>query len=142
MSYHYGKFNISLLNDYFILKISCQKQNSLFSFAIFCWGRKVGFEIFNIFEFLISVIVDPHMLTSLWMTFTPGFKVVQIKEMNYKDWHPRNQFMHLAINVFGCSHKARWQSFTSLCQQHMGLDERPKRSTPFGPMLGDFQMII
>jgi hypothetical protein len=62
------------------------------------------FSTFLNFEF---IIVDPHMLTSLWMTFTPGFKVVQIKEMNYKDWHPRNQFMHLAINVFGCSHKAR-----------------------------------
>jgi len=68
----------------------------------------VVFENFNIFEILISVIVDPHtLLTSPWMTLTPGFKVVQIKEMNYKDWHPRNQFMHLAINVFGCLHKAR-----------------------------------
>jgi hypothetical protein len=83
------------------------EKKSLFSFEFFCWRRKVDFEIFNIFEILISVIVDPHTLTSPWMTLRPRFKVVQIKEMNYKDWHPRNQFMHLTINVFGCLHKAR-----------------------------------
>jgi hypothetical protein len=58
-----------------------------------------------VFEILVSVIVDAHTMTSPWMTLTPGFKVVQIKD--YKDWHPRNQFMHLAINAFGCLHKAR-----------------------------------
>jgi hypothetical protein len=105
-------------------------------------GEKSAFWNLNIFEILISFIVDPQTLASPWMTLTPGFKVVQIQEMNYKDWHSRNQFMHLAINIFGCLHKARWQSFTSLCQQHMDLDERPARFTPFGPMLGQFRMII
>jgi hypothetical protein len=77
-----------------------QKKFSISLCNFLLGGRKVVFEIFSIFEILINVIIDPHMLTSPWMTLTPGFKVVQIKEMNYKDWHPRNQFMHLAINVF------------------------------------------
>jgi hypothetical protein len=74
-------------------------------FSIFLCNFLLGEKV--LFEILISFIVDPHTLASPWMTLTPGFKVVQIQEMNYKDWHSRNQFMHLAINIFGCLHKAR-----------------------------------
>jgi hypothetical protein len=31
--------------------------------------------------------------------------VAQAKKRNYHDWHPINEFLPLAIEVFGCLHK-------------------------------------
>ncbi len=34
-----------------------------------------------------------------------AFDVTQAKEKNYRNRHPTNQILHLAIEVFGCLHK-------------------------------------
>jgi hypothetical protein len=34
-----------------------------------------------------------------------AFDVFQGKEMTYHNWHPINQFLPLAVELFGCLHK-------------------------------------
>ncbi len=34
-----------------------------------------------------------------------AFDAAQAKKRNYRDWHPIDQFLLLAIDVFGCLHK-------------------------------------
>jgi len=46
------------------------------------------------------VIVDPMRANLLFQSC-----VTQAKEKNYRNWHPTNQFLPLAIEVFDCLHK-------------------------------------
>jgi len=55
------------------------------------------------------IIVDPMCVDLLLSSCTTqkfvAFDVVQAKEKNYYDQHPINQFLPLAIEIFGCLHK-------------------------------------
>jgi hypothetical protein len=55
------------------------------------------------------IIVDPMRMDLLpWSCATKGFDAsdtIQAKETSYCDQHPTNQFLPLAIEVFGCPHK-------------------------------------
>jgi hypothetical protein len=46
------------------------------------------------------VIVDPMRANLLFQSC-----VIQAKEKNYRNWHPTNQFLPLAIEVFDCLDK-------------------------------------
>jgi hypothetical protein len=55
------------------------------------------------------VIVDPTWVDLFpWSYATQGFvnfDVTQAKEMSYRNQDPTNQFLPLAIEIFGCLHK-------------------------------------
>jgi hypothetical protein len=72
------------------------------------------------------IIVDPMQMDLLpWSCATKGFdasNTIQAKENNYRDQHPINQFLPLAIEVFGCPHKQGRCVFTHLCQCHLEFE--------------------
>jgi len=55
------------------------------------------------------VIINPTWVNLFpWSYATQGFvalDVVQVKERNYRNWHPINQFLPWAIEIFGCLHE-------------------------------------
>jgi hypothetical protein len=54
------------------------------------------------------IIIDPMWTNLFWFCTTQGFvtsDVTQAKEKNYHNRHPIDQFLPLAIEVFGCLHK-------------------------------------
>jgi len=59
---------------------------------------------------LTNVIITNQTQADLlpWTCATQGLaasNVIQTKEKNYRNWHPTNQLLPLAIEVFGCLHK-------------------------------------
>jgi len=52
------------------------------------------------------IIIDPTWVNLLpWSSVTKGFaasNTAQTKDRNYRDQHPIDQFLLLAIEVFGC----------------------------------------
>jgi hypothetical protein len=73
------------------------------------------------------IIVDPMQMDLLpWSCSTKGFDASN----TIHDQHPTNQFLPLAIEVFGCPHKQGRCVFTHLCQCHLEL-ERAKGPSSF-----------
>jgi hypothetical protein len=75
----------------------------------FCQWVDVLFTKNDICTLADIVIIDP-MRTDLLprSCATQGFvasDTTQVKERNYHNWHPTDQFFPLAIKVFGCLHK-------------------------------------
>jgi len=62
----------------------------------------------NICNFANVIIIDPMGTNLLRSCTTQGFAtldVAQAKEKNYRNQHPIDQFLPLAIEVFDCLHK-------------------------------------
>ncbi len=79
------------------------------TFNFFCRRIDIVLAKDGICTLVDVVIVDP-MQTNLfpWFYATQRFAtfdVIQIKERNYHDRHPTNQFLPLAIEIFGCLYK-------------------------------------
>jgi hypothetical protein len=62
----------------------------------------------------ICTLVDIIIIAPMQMDLLPqsyiiqgfvAFNATQAKERNYYNWHLANQFLPLAIEVFGCLHK-------------------------------------
>ncbi len=59
---------------------------------------------------LANIVIANPMRSNLLLQScaTQGFSAfdaTQAKESSYHNWHPTNQFLFLAIEVFGCLHK-------------------------------------
>jgi hypothetical protein len=75
----------------------------------FCWRIDIVLTKDDIHTLTDVVIANP-MWMNLLLQFcaTQGFiasDVIQVKERNYNKWHPTDQFLPLAIEVFICLHK-------------------------------------
>jgi len=62
----------------------------------------------------INTLADIVIVNLTWANLFPRsyttqgfttFDVAQAKERSYRNWHPTDQFLPLAIEVFGCLHK-------------------------------------
>jgi hypothetical protein len=76
----------------------------------------------------ICNLVDVVIVDLTWMNLFPqsyaiprfvASNATQAKEKNYCNWHPIDQFLPLAIEVFECLHCV----FTQLCQCHLELEK-------------------
>jgi hypothetical protein len=69
----------------------------------------IEFTKYGIHALVDNVIIDSTHANLLFRSCTTQgfatFNVAQTKKMNYYDWHPTDQFMLLAIEIFGCLHK-------------------------------------
>jgi hypothetical protein len=74
-----------------------------------CWQIDIVLTKDDIRTLTNIVINDPTWADLLpWSCATQGFdtlNVVQAKKRSYHNWHPTNQFLPLAIEIFGYSHK-------------------------------------
>jgi hypothetical protein len=65
------------------------------------------------------------------------FDAIQAKEKNYRDWHPTNQFLPLAIEIFSCLHK-HVDAFLHYCANVIWSLKGPEGPSPF--YLGYFSL--
>jgi hypothetical protein len=71
----------------------------------FCWWINIVLTKDDIHTLANIVIFDPTrvdlFLRSCAIQGFSAFDVVQTKELNYHNWYPTNQFLFLAIEIFG-----------------------------------------
>jgi hypothetical protein len=79
------------------------------TFNSFCWWTNIVFTKYGIHTLADIVIVDLMRTYLLPRSCTTQrfatFNAAPAKERSYRNWHPINEFLPLAIKIFGCLHK-------------------------------------
>jgi hypothetical protein len=99
------------------------------TFNSFCWQVDIVLTKDDIHTLADVVIVNPTWIDLLPQScITQGFAnsdVAQAKEMSYRNQHPINQFLSLAIEIFGCLHKHAdvfWHNCANVIWSLRGLE--------------------
>jgi hypothetical protein len=81
----------------------------LVTFNSFCWRVDIVLTKDRIYTLTDVVIANTmHVDLIFWSCTTKGFaasNAAQAKKKSYRDWHPIDQMLILAIEVFECLHK-------------------------------------